>query len=256
MEAVIKENYEEASKLAALMIAEVIAKKPNAVLGLATGSTPLGTYKELVRLYKAKKIDFKYVTTFNLDEYIGLPKSHSQSYYYFMWHNLFKYTNIKKENIHLPDGMAENIGQFCEYYELMIKKAGGIDIQLLGIGSNGHIAFNEPGSSLGSRTRIKTLTEKTIADNSRFFRKKEDVPRYAITMGIGTIMEAKRVILLANGSNKADAVVNAIEGPITALVPASILQMHPCATMIVEKSAAVNLTRKYPSAPLVYKSKK
>lgn len=252
MEAIIKENYDEMSKLSANMIAEVIMKKPNAVLGLATGSTPLGTYKELVRLYKAKKIDFKYVVTFNLDEYIGLSETHSQSYYYFMRHNLFKYTNIKKENIHLPDGIAKNIEEFCEHYELMIKKAGGIDVQLLGIGSNGHIAFNEPGSSLGSRTRIKTLDRKTIADNSRFFKRKSDVPKYAITMGIGTIMEAKRVILLANGSNKADAVAKAIEGSITALVPASILQMHPNATIIIEKSASVNLTREYPTEPQVY----
>lgn len=255
MEVVIKKNYEDASKLAASLIADVIMKKPDAVLGFATGSTPLGTYKELVKLYRSKKIDFKYVITFNLDEYIGLPKTHNQSYYYFMLHNLFKYTNIKKENIHLPDGLAKNIEESCEIYELMIKKAGGIDIQLLGIGSNGHIAFNEPGSSLGSRTRIKTLTEKTIQDNSRFFKKKEDVPRYAITMGIGTIMEAKEIILLASGLNKADAIADAVEGPITSHVPASILQMHPKATVIIEKSASVKLIGKYPDNPQVYRPK-
>jgi glucosamine-6-phosphate deaminase len=173
-----------------------------------------------------------------------------------MWHNLFKFINIKKESIHLPDGMASDIPEFCEEYERMIKRAGGIDIQVLGIGSNGHIAFNEPGSSLGSRTRIKTLTEKTINDNARFFKKKSDVPRYAITMGIGTIMEAKKIILLANGSNKAEVVAEAIEGPITAMVPASVLQMHPDVIMIIEKSAATQLKREYPSSLSVYSPKK
>ncbi len=249
MEVIIKENYEELSKFAAQFITDQINNKPDTVLGLATGSTPLGTYKELINLHKENKVDFSQVASFNLDEYVGLPKEHSQSYYYFMNENFFKHINIKPENWYLPDGMAKDIPQSCEEYEKKIKEYGGIDIQILGIGGNGHIAFNEPGSSLASRTRVKTLDEKTISDNSRFFDSIDEVPRYAITMGIGTIMEAKIIILLANGENKADAIVKTAEGPITSMVPASIVQLHPRATIIVDKAAASKLTREYSSEP-------
>jgi len=249
MEVIIKENYEELSKFAAQFITDQINNKPDTVLGLATGSTPLGTYKELINLHKENKVDFSQVASFNLDEYVGLPKEHSQSYYYFMNENFFKHINIKPENWYLPDGMAKDIPQSCEEYEKKIKEYGGIDIQILGIGGNGHIAFNEPGSSLASRTRVKTLDEKTISDNSRFFDSIDEVPRYAITMGIGTIMEAKIIILLANGENKADAIVKTVEGPITSMVPASIVQLHPRATIIVDKGAASKLTGEYSSEP-------
>lgn len=242
---IVKEDYDAMSREAARLIAERIRKKPNLVLGLATGSTPLGTYKELIRLHKDEGLDFSRVTTFNLDEYVGLPPSHNQSYHYFMMENFFNHINIDRRYIHIPDGMASDIEAHCEWYEEQIRKAGGIDLQLLGIGANGHIAFNEPGSSLGSRTRIKTLTEQTIKDNARFFSRIEDVPRYAITMGIGTIMDARELLLLANGPKKADAVKAAAEGPITAMCPASIIQMHRRATVIVDREAGSKLTTLY-----------
>jgi glucosamine-6-phosphate deaminase len=242
---ITKENYDEMSKEAAKIVAQRIRKKPNLVLGLATGSTPLGLYKELIRMNKSEGLDFSKITTFNLDEYIGLPPSHDQSYHYFMWENLFKHINVDSRFVHVPHGMAADIDAFCQWYEEEIIKYGGIDLQVLGIGANGHIAFNEPGSSLGSRTRIKTLTQKTIDDNARFFKTKDEVPRYAITMGIGTIMDAKELILLANKANKADAVKAAVEGPITAMCPASIIQMHRKATFIVEKEAGAKLSAEH-----------
>jgi len=254
MEVVVKENYEEMSKLAAQLIAEVVRKKPRSVLGLATGSTPVGTYKELIRMHKEEGLDFSQVVTFNLDEYVGLPPTHPESYRYFMNENLFNHINIRKENTFVPEGMAKDIPAFCKWYEEKIKEIGGIDIQLLGIGANGHIAFNEPGSSLGSRTRIKTLTEKTRKDNSRFFNNDiNQVPKYAITMGIGTILEARRIILLANKANKADAVAAAVEGPITAQVPASALQLHPNVIFIVDKEAASKLKGEYPDKPAEFR---
>jgi len=249
MEVIVKENYEEMSKLAAQLIAEVIRKKPRAVLGLATGSTPVGTYRELIRMHKREGLDFSQVVTFNLDEYIGLPPEHDQSYYYFMQENLFKHINIPAGNTNLPPGTEEDLVAACERYEKAIQEAGGIDIQLLGIGANGHIAFNEPGSSLGSRTRVKTLDENTIQNNSRFFARIEDVPRYAVTMGIGTIMESRRIVLLANGTNKAHAISITVEGPVTALVPATIVQLHAHATIIVDRDAASKLQRTYEHTP-------
>lgn len=253
MEVIVKNNYEEMSKLAAEMIAKIVRSKPNAVLGLATGSTPLGTYKELIRMHKEEKLDFSHITTFNLDEYVGLQPTHDQSYRYFMNDSLFNHINIDKNKTHVPDGMAKDIPAFCKWYEDQMLKAGGIDVQLLGIGGNGHIAFNEPGSSLGSRTRVKTLDEKTIKDNARFFKSMEEVPIYAITMGIGTIMEARSLILLANKENKADAIAKTVEGPITAMVPATIVQLHPKATIITDKAAASKLTREYAEEPSVLK---
>lgn len=255
MEVIVKDTYEDISALAGQMIGALIRKKPNCVLGLATGSTPVGTYKELIRLHKEEGLDFSKVTTFNLDEYVGLSPDHDQSYRYFMNDNLFNHINIKKENTHVPDGMAEDIPAACEAYEKKIQKAGGLDIQLLGIGGNGHIAFNEPGSSLGSRTRVKTLDDKTIQDNARFFKSIDEVPHYAVTMGIGTIMDARQLILLANKENKADAILKTVEGPITAIVPATIVQLHPKATIITDKAAASKLTREYPAEPRVLKLK-
>jgi glucosamine-6-phosphate deaminase len=238
---VIKKDYQEISHEGAIIIANLIRKKPDSVLGFATGSTPLGMYKQLIRLHREEGLDFSKVVTFNLDEYVGLPPSHNQSYQYFMWENLFKHINIDFRYVHMPTGMADDIEHFCYWYEDKIKEYGGIDLQILGIGVNGHIAFNEPGSSLGSRTRIKTLSEHTCQDNARFFKNKEEVPKYAMTMGVGTIMEAKRLLLLASGTAKADAIRNAVEGPITAKFPATIVQMHPYATILMDREAASKL---------------
>lgn len=241
----IKENFDEMSKDGARIVAELVRKKPNCVLGFATGGTPLGMYKELIRLHKNEGLDFSKITTFNLDEYVGLPPEHDQSYHYFMWENLFKHINVDRRFVHIPMGMAEDIGVFCEWYEKQIEKAGGIDLQILGIGANGHIAFNEPGSSLGSRTRIKTLTGTTREANARFFKSPNEVPKYAITMGVGTIMDAKQLLLLASGEGKAEAIATTCEGPITAKCPATIVQMHRYAFVIVDKAAASKLTMKY-----------
>jgi glucosamine-6-phosphate deaminase len=227
MEIIICETYAEMSKLAARMIERQLLRKPSSVLGLATGSTPIGLYAELVRLHQERGLDFSKVITFNLDEYLDLPPWREQSYRHYMDHHLFKHINLDPGNIHVPYGQAEDVEEFCDWYEAEIRRAGGIDIQVLGIGADGHIAFNEPGSSLGSRTRLKTLTQQTIEDNARFFASAEEVPRFAITMGVGTILEAREIIMLANGGKKAAIVAEALEGPITAQVSASVLQMHP-----------------------------
>ena len=245
MKVIIKKNYEELSKEAAETIKEAIQKKPNLVLGLATGSTPIGTYQELARMYREKELDFSKVVIFNLDEYLGLPADHPQSYHYFMYENLLNHVNINQENFHIPDGMTKNIEKFCQEYEEKIQKAGGIDLQLLGIGSDGHIGFNEPGTPLDSRTQLVKLAESTIKDNSRFFEKEEDVPRFAITMGAQTIFEAKRILLLASGENKAEAVAKFIEGPITPQITASILQKHPDVIVILDEAAALKLKRRH-----------
>jgi glucosamine-6-phosphate deaminase len=242
MEIIIQETYEEMSRSAASLVAEVLNTKPNAVLGLATGSTPLGLYQELVRLHREEGLDFSQVTTFNLDEYVGLSVKHPQSYHYFMHENLFRHVNIPRQNTFIPSGTTHNYEAFCRWYEQRIQECGGIDLQLLGIGSDGHIAFNEPTSSLGSRTRIKTLARQTIEDNARFFEKPEDVPVYAITMGVGTILEARRILLLASGANKADAVAAAIEGPVTSMCTASALQLHRDVIVYVDRPAAGKLT--------------
>ena len=242
---IVQDTYDRMSKEAARLVADRLRKKPNLVLGLATGSTPIGLYKELIRLHKDEGLDFSKVTTFNLDEYVGLPPAHDQSYHYFMHENLFKNINIDERHIHVPQGMAKDVDMFCAWYERRITECGGIDLQVLGIGGNGHIAFNEPGSSLGSRTRIKTLTGTTLVDNARFFKSHEEVPRYAITMGVGTIMDAKELLLLANKSSKADAVKASVEGPITATCPASIIQMHRSAYVFLDKDAASKLTGSY-----------
>jgi len=241
MEVLICEDYETMSAEAAKIVAGVVNNKPNAVLGLATGSTPLALYKELIRMHRDEGLNFQHVTTFNLDEYVGLPPEHDQSYRYFMNENLFKHINVPIQNTHVPSGTTDNYAAFCQWYEDRIEQCGGIDIQILGIGSDGHIAFNEPGSSLASRTRIKTLAEPTINDNARFFDQKEDVPIYAVTMGVGTILEADRLLLVANGENKASAVADAVEGPVCSLCTASALQLHPDATVVLDPPAASKL---------------
>ncbi|MFN0136565.1 MAG: glucosamine-6-phosphate deaminase [Phycisphaerae bacterium] len=243
MEIIITESYEDLSRVAARAIRKQILKRPNCVLGLATGSSPIGTYAELIRMHREAGLDFSKVTTFNLDEYLGLPPAHDQSYRYFMDKQLFEHVNIDPKNIHVPYGHAENVEQFCAWYEAEIRRAGGIDLQLLGIGGDGHIAFNEPGSSLGSRTRLKTLTRQTIDDNARFFKNADAVPKFAITMGVGTIMEAREILLIANGEKKAAIVAEALEGPVTAQVTASALQLHPLVTIVLDPAAARNLKR-------------
>ena len=244
MKVVIAHDYDELSRIAASTIAAEVRSKPNAVLGLATGSTPLGTYKELVRLHASEGLDFSDVTTFNLDEYYRLPPSHPQSYHRFMEENFFSKVNLRKENTYLPDGLTEDVNGFCLGYERLIRSKGGIDLQLLGIGRDGHLGFNEPGSSLGSRTRLKTLTEETVRDNARFFSDAAEVPRLALTMGVGTILDARKLLLIASGESKAEAVRDSIEGPVTSQVTASALQLHPHVTCVIDEPASGLLKKK------------
>lgn len=246
MEIIITATSDEIGENAADIIKAEITDKPTAVLGLATGSTPVTTYKKLIRMHNEEGLDFSDIKSFNLDEYYPLKPDHDQSYRYFMNEQLFNNINIQLENTNVPNGWVppSKIDSSCREYEEKIKESNGIDLQILGIGGNGHIAFNEPGSSLASRTRLVTLTAETISDNARFFESEADVPHHAITMGIGTIMETRKIILLANGPNKAKAVADTIEGPITANVPASALQMHPNAIFIVDEEAASKLTRR------------
>jgi len=220
-------------------------KKPNCILGLATGGTPVKMYQELIRMHKQDGLDFSKVITFNLDEYLGLPGEHDQSYRYFMNTNLFDHINIKKENTFVLNGVAKDPKLYCEAYEMLIKSLGGIDMQLLGIGGNGHIAFNEPGSPENSRTRIVDLTEDTIKANSdgRFFKDPKDVPTQALSMGVGTIMEAKEIVLIADKTSKADAIFKTVEGPVSEDVPASFLRKHSNSIIIVDEAAASKLTK-------------
>ncbi len=243
MEIIIQPTAEEASLVAARIIADLVRRKPDAVLGLATGSTPLRIYAELVRLHREDGLDFSRVTAFNLDEYVGLPADHPQSYRAFMGEHLFRHINVPRERIHIPDGLAADVPAECRAYEAAIRAAGGIDLQLLGVGTDGHIGFNEPSSSLASRTRIKTLTAGTRSDNARFFGSADAVPFHVITMGVGTIMDARAVLLLAFGEGKGRAVADLVEGPITATNPASILQMHPTAKCLIDEAAARQLKR-------------
>jgi glucosamine-6-phosphate deaminase len=242
MEVIVKRDYEQMSKAAAQIVVDVLNTKPNAVLGMATGSTPLGLYQELVRLHREQQLDFSRVTTFNLDEYVGLPVNHPQSYHYFMHEHFFQHVNIPRQNINIPSGTTSNYPAFCEWYEQRIADCGGIDLQILGIGSDGHIAFNEPGSSLSSRTRLKTLSKQTIDDNARFFEHREDVPVYAITMGVGTILDARTLVLVASGKAKARAIAQAVEGPVTSMITASAIQLHRDATVITDDEAGAELT--------------
>jgi glucosamine-6-phosphate deaminase len=255
MKAVIAKNYDKLSERAAEIVAEQINKKPDSVLGLATGTTVIGMYKNLVQIYNEGQVDFSQVKTFNLDEYWPMKKTNVQSYHYFMKTLFFDHVNIKPENIHIPDGELEKdpISQFCKHYEEEIRKVGGVDLQILGIGGGyytkerqfigGHIGFNEAGSDFDSRTHLVELSEQTRSDNSRFFRRLENVPYYAITMGLGTIMEAKQIVLLAFGDSKSSSVKEALEGPVNNLVPASILQRHPHLTVIVDEGAGAKLKK-------------
>ena len=243
MEIIIQPSVEAASSVAARHLARLVREKPNAVLGLATGSTPLALYRELIRLHREDGLDFSRVTTFNLDEYVGLAPTHPASYHAFMQENLCAHVNLSPTRIHIPDGLATDIPASCRAYEDAIRAAGGIDLQVLGIGGDGHIGFNEPSSSLASRTRIKTITERTRHDNAFAFGSLAEVPHHVVTMGVGTIMDARQVLLLAFGAKKADAIAAAVEGPITAMNPASILQMHPVAKCLLDEPAAAQLTR-------------
>lgn len=242
MEVIIQQDAQEASRKAARVVARQVLEKPDTVLGLATGSTPVAVYRELIQMHREEGLDLRHVTTFNLDEYVGLPRDHAQSYHRFMHEQFFDHVNVPEANIHIPDGMATDIPKACADYEASIRDAGGIDLQILGIGSDGHIGFNEPTSSFASRTRIKTLTAQTVADNARFFDGDEaSVPRHAITMGIGTIMDARRIVLLAFGAGKAEALAATVEGPVAALMPASVLQHHPDTKVFVDEAAAASL---------------
>jgi glucosamine-6-phosphate deaminase len=241
MEVVILDDYDHVSRAAARLVAQTLNSKPNAVLGLATGSTPLGLYRELIRMHREEGLDFSRVTTFNLDEYVGLSRDNPQSYHHFMHEHLFRHINVAPHNIYIPSGTTDNFPAFCQWYEDRIRESGGIDLQVLGIGTDGHIAFNEPSSSLGSRTRIKTLARQTIEDNARFFDRPEDVPVYAITMGVGTILESRKIVLLASGTSKAKAVAGAIEGPVTSMNTASALQLHREVVCLVDRAAAGQL---------------
>ena len=241
MRIIIVENKEEMGKKAASLVSSQIILKPDSVLGLATGGTPLGMYKELINLYNKKEIDFKLVKTFNLDEYFGIGKENNQSYYYYMINNLFKFIDIPEENINMPNGSAKDIIEECIRYEKAIRQAGGIDIQVLGIGTNGHIGFNEPDVNFEAQTHLVKLEESTIQANSIYFKTKEEVPTTAVSMGIKTIMNSRKIVLLANGYSKADAIYGTINGKINPNLPASILQLHPDVTLILDKDAASKL---------------
>jgi len=240
---VIQADALAAAAFVATAIANQIKKKPNSCLGLATGGTPVGAYRELIRIHSERRLSFAEVTTFNLDEYVGLSADHSCSYRRFMTDNLFQFLDIPLEQTFVPIGDAADLAKECAEYEDRIRQAGGIDLQLLGIGSDGHIAFNEPGSSLASRTRVKTLTHQTRLDNARFFDSMDLVPTSAITMGVGTILESREILLIACGASKALAIAEAVEGPITASLPASSLQMHLCVTLVIDELAASGLKR-------------
>lgn len=244
MRVVILETPEAVSQRAADLVCETIATEENPVLGLATGGTPVATYQELVRRYESGDVTFSACSTFNLDEYVGLPEGHPESYRCFMNQHLFERADFDAARCHLPHGDTHDLQQACQAYEAMIRDSGGIDLQILGIGTDGHIAFNEPGSSLASRTRLKALTEQTRRDNSRFFDSLDEVPKLSITMGIGTILEARKIVLLATGKGKAAAVHALAEGPVTASVPASALQLHANVTLLLDETAASKLTRR------------
>lgn len=235
---IVCKDYDTLSKKAAALFAAVVAQNPEAVLGLATGSSPVGTYQELIRLYEEGLLDFSNIKTVNLDEYYPLSPENDQSYHYFMDKNLFDHINIQKANVHVPNGNAADIELACQEHEETIRELGGIDIQLLGIGNNGHIAFNEPDESFSGGTHVVKLTQSTIQANARFFERVEDVPTQAISMGIGSIMHARKIVLVANGEGKAQAIRDTLEGPITPKVPASVLQLHPDVTILVDEAAA------------------
>lgn len=241
---VIEKTAAQAELRTAGILAELVRRNPRAVLGLATGSTPINVYRELIRQHREEGLDFSQITTFNLDEYVGLGPQHPQSFRYFMQARLFNDINIDPSRTHVPDGRALDFASHCRQFEQRIVDAGGIDLQLLGIGVDGHIAFNEPGSSLGSRTRLKTLASETIRQNAKFFQGDEQVPRLALTMGVGTILESRKCLLLATGAHKASAIRSMIEGPVTAQITASALQLHREVIVIVDEEAGGWLERR------------
>lgn len=238
MKILVCENYDKLSEKAAQIIMSQITLKSNSVLGLATGSTPIGMYRELVKMYKNRSIDFSDVITFNLDEYEKVPVDNTQSYHYFMNENLFNHINVKEENIHIPNGMSNNIEDECKNYDELISEKGPIDIQVLGIGNNAHIGFNEPTIDFPRKTYIVELEESTRTANARFFNSIEEVPKKAITMGIGSIFKSKKIMLLASGKSKAKAIYDTIYGNVTSQVPASILQFHNDVIVILDKDSA------------------
>lgn len=234
-------DYKDMSRKAANIISAQVIMKPNCVLGLATGSTPIGTYDQLVEWYNKGDLDFSEVTTVNLDEYKGLPRTNDQSYYYFMHQHLFDRVNIDPERTNVPNGMEPDAEKECGGYEELIRSLGGVDLQLLGLGHNGHIGFNEPGEAFEKETHCVDLTESTIEANKRFFASADDVPKQAYTMGIKTIMQAKKILIVVNGENKADIVERAFFGPVTPEVPASILQLHNDVTLVGDEAALAKI---------------
>ncbi len=245
MRIIVTRNYKEMSKRAADIIASQVRIDKHAIIGLATGSTPIGAYKELIRQHREEGLDFSNVDTFNLDEYLGLDSSHPQSYRYFMDENLLKHININRNRTHVPNGMTKNPQKECREYDFMIEGIGGIDLQLLGMGNNGHIGFNEPNTCFVAQTNVVDLTESTIRANARFFSSADEVPRRAMTMGFRTIMQAKRVIFVVSGKAKAAMVRRALQGPVTPQVPASILQLHQDLIVVLDKDAASLLKQPY-----------
>lgn len=238
MKIIVEKDYQSMSKRAALITAAQITLKPASKIGLATGGTPLGMYDQLIKMYQEDKLDFSEVESFNLDEYCGLDPKNTNSYHYYMENNFFKDINIKAENTHLPNAAAADLKKEVTKYEKMIQNAGGIDLQILGIGENAHIGFNEPAEKLNALTEVVELTEETIEANSRYFENKEDVPQKAVSMGIATILKADKILLLAAGKNKAEAVAKTINGKISTEAPASLLQTHSDLTIIVDQEAA------------------
>ena len=241
MRVYVAEDYTGMSRKAANILSAHVILNPSCVLGLATGSTPIGTYKQLIDWYNKGDLDFTDVHTVNLDEYVGLSPEHDQSYRYFMQTNLFDHINIKRENTNVPNGLAEDLDAECARYNQVIRNLGGIDIQVLGMGHNGHIGFNEPGHAFELETHTVDLTQTTIDANARFFASKDEVPRRAVTMGIKSIMQAKQILVVVSGADKADIVKAAFTGPVTPAVPASILQMHPNVVLVGDKAALSKL---------------
>lgn len=243
MRIIVTKDYKDMSRKAANIISAQIITKPDCVLGLATGSSPIGTYDQLVEWYEKGDLDFSKVSSVNLDEYRGLDHNHDQSYYYFMHEHLFDRVNIDPANTNVPDGTEPDAEKECKRYEELIASYGGVDLQLLGLGHNGHIGFNEPAPAFDKVTHCVDLTESTIEANKRFFASADDVPRQAYTMGIGTIMKAKKILVVVSGADKADIVAKAFFGDVTPDVPASILQFHPDVTVVVDEAAAAKLPR-------------
>ena len=241
MEVVILKDAREVGRIAASAFAALLRRKPDAVLGLATGSSPLPVYDELARLHTEEGLDFSRASGFALDEYVGLAADHPESYRSVIRRDFASRVNIDPANVHAPDGAADDLEAACAAYEAAIAAAGGIDLQILGVGTDGHIGFNEPGSSLASRTRIKTLTEQTRRDNARFFSSPDEVPYHVVTEGVGTIMEARHVVLVATGAGKAEAIHALVEGPVTAMCVGSVLQFLPHASVVIDEAAASSL---------------